>query len=100
METYKQIIQSLCRYKIFLNHKHEYGSVQNITQLIKTSNKVRRMNCIGNFYIQQFKFQGPFSDEQTVGEMNPLFVLTQKTDAKHASAQIIYSTQTRPRNTR
>jgi len=54
METYKQIIQSLCRYKIFLNHKHEYGSVQNITQLIKTSNKVRRMNCIGNFYIQQF----------------------------------------------
>jgi hypothetical protein len=39
------------------------------------------MNCLENFYIQQFQFQGPFIDEQTVGEMNPLFALAQKTDA-------------------
>jgi hypothetical protein len=50
------------------------------------------MICLENFYIQQFQFQGPFIDEQTVGEMNPLFALAQKTDAQHVSAQIIHST--------
>ena len=46
------------------------------------------MNCLENFYIQQFQFQGPFIDEQTVGEINPLLVLAQKTDAQHASGHV------------
>jgi hypothetical protein len=50
------------------------------------------MNCFENFYIQQFQLQGPFIDEQSVGEMNPLFALTQKTDVQHAGAQILHST--------
>jgi len=29
------------------------------------------MNCLENFYVQQFQLQGSLLDEQSVGEMNP-----------------------------
>ena len=50
------------------------------------------MNCLENFYIQQFQFQGTFIDEENVGEMNPSLALAQKTDDQYESAQIIHST--------
>jgi hypothetical protein len=44
-------------------------------QLIKTCNKGWHMNCLENFYFQQYQLQGPFIrvDEQIICEINPLF---------------------------
>jgi len=50
------------------------------------------MKCLKNFYIQQFQRQGSLTDEQSVGETNPLFALERNTDTQHAGAQMIRST--------
>jgi len=33
------------------------------------------MNCLGNFYIQQYQLQGSLTDEQNTVKINPLFTL-------------------------
>jgi hypothetical protein len=56
------------------------------------------MYCLENFLafellnIQQFERQGSLRDEQSVGEINPLFALEPNADTQHAGAHLIRST--------
>ena len=58
-----------------LNNKHEYDPIQTTVQIIKTWNKDWYMNCLRNFYIQQYQLQGSLTDKQNTIEINPLFTL-------------------------
>jgi len=46
-----------------LNNKHEYGPKQTTIEIIKTWNKDWYMNCLENFYIQQYQLQGSSTEE-------------------------------------
>jgi hypothetical protein len=48
------------------------------------------MNCLENVYIQQFERQGSLRDEQSVGEINPLFALG--TQRRHSTRRRAFDT--------
>jgi hypothetical protein len=53
------------------------------------------MNCLENFYIQQYQLQGLPIVEQNIGEINPLFAVVHDSNSQCASAQILHSSKQR-----
>ena len=54
----------------------------NTTQLIITCNKGWNMNCLKNFYNQQYQLQGSLINTKNIGKINPLFALVHDSDAQ------------------
>ena len=69
-----------------LNNRHEYGSPEHTTQLLKSCGKGKVMNCWQTFYIQGLQQQNLLIDEQT-NEPNPLYALANITNETHHTAQ-------------
>jgi hypothetical protein len=61
---------------------------------IKTCNEGWHMNCLKNFYIQQYQLQG-----SSINESNPLFAPFHDPSAQQAIAQMLQSTKATPQNT-
>jgi hypothetical protein len=51
------------------------------------------MNCLENFYIQQYQLQGSL-----INETNPLFALVHEPSAQQARAQMLQSTKATSQN--
>jgi hypothetical protein len=56
-----------------LNNQHEYASIQDSMQLIKTCKKGWHMNITENLYMQLYHRQHLLISEQYMAEENPLF---------------------------
>ena len=56
-----------------LHNRHEFGTVEDTLQLIRSCRKGSRMNQWENLYIQTYRQQGRLIDEQQVSEENPLY---------------------------
>jgi len=56
-----------------LYNRHEFGTAEDILQLIRPCRKGSRMNQWENLYIQTYRQQGRLIEEQQVGEENPLY---------------------------
>jgi hypothetical protein len=58
-----------------LNNLHDFGPIDTTMNLLHRAPKVRRINTLGNYYIQLFYFRKSIIREQTVSKINPLFQL-------------------------
>jgi hypothetical protein len=72
-----------------LNNRHEYGSLEHTTQLLRPCNKGKLMNCWESFYIQTLQQHELLIEEQKIYEPNPLYALgdiTKQIDTHSVSA--------------
>ena len=58
-----------------LQNRHEYGTIEDTLQLLKTCRKGTRMNCWETLYMQVFHQHKILITEQQIGELNPLYEL-------------------------
>jgi len=58
-----------------LRNRHEYGTIADTLQLLKTCQKSTRMNCWEALYIQVFHQHKVLITEQQVIDTNPLYEL-------------------------
>jgi len=56
----------------FLQNKHEYGTIEDTPQLLKTCRKSTCMNCGETLYMQIFHQHKVLITEQQVSDINPL----------------------------
>ena len=63
-----------------LQNRHEYGTIENILQLLKTCHKSTRMNCWEALYMHIFHQHGILIIEQQIGDINPLYELANTTN--------------------
>ena len=62
-----------------LQNRHEYGTIADILQLLKTCQKGTRMNCWEALYMQVFHQHKELITEQQVSDTNPLYELVNTT---------------------
>jgi len=60
-----------------LHNRHEYGSIHNTVELLKTCKKGQRNSSCERFYIQTFQQQGLLIQEHTP-DLNPLNTFIQE----------------------
>ena len=58
-----------------LQNRHEYGTIADILQLLKTCRKDTRMNCWEVLYIRVFHQNKVLITEQHISDTNPLYEL-------------------------
>jgi hypothetical protein len=60
-----------------LSNRHEYGPIDTTIDLLKPSEKGKRLKSWENYYIQEYQTRGQLKDEKNTQEANPLFQLAQ-----------------------
>jgi len=62
-----------------LQNRHEYGTIEDTLQLLKTCRKSTRMNCWETLYMQIFHQHKVLNTEQQVSDINPFYELPNTT---------------------
>jgi len=77
-----------------LQNRHEYGSIIDTLQLLKTCSKGTHMNCWEALYMQEFHQHGILIAEQQVSDSNPLYELINATKHRtHIRNRALFTTQ-------
>ena len=63
-----------------LQNAHEYGTIENMLQLLKTCRKSTRVNCWEALYMQILHKHKILNTEQQTGDINPLYELANTTN--------------------
>jgi len=66
-----------------LQNRHEYGTMADTLQLLKTCRKGTRLNCWESLYMQVFHQHNVLITEQQVSDTNPLYELTRTAKSSH-----------------